>query len=104
MVSRLCRGGNDRRNREFVIGDLPHSPDTRKDGPNSAPAAGAVFGSEPISTTPLERNMIARRRWFSHQGPEIPQPEYVEGHRQRFNEMAAALLGMRWPGYSAEFA
>jgi hypothetical protein len=26
-------------------------------------------------TTPPERSMIARRRWFSHRAPEIPRSE-----------------------------
>jgi hypothetical protein len=56
-------------------------------------------------TTPLgaEYNRPATLGYLP--GPlKSPQPEYVEGDPQRFNEMAAALLVMRRPGYREELA
>jgi len=43
------------------------------------------------STTSPWRSMIARRRWFSHRGPQIPRRGWVYNEGAKFNKQAAWL-------------
>ena len=96
MVSKLCRGRNDRRNREFVIGDLPHSPDTRKDGPNSAPTVectpGAEFRADMHNAARAEYDRSAALGLVTR-ALKSPQPQYVEGHPAKVQRNGGRTIG-----------